>query len=66
MTITILLKNIPISISLLHEQEYDNLCLILKPYNIKNRRTFSERSTNSFDRYIHNRLYVSRRKTLKN
>ena len=40
-------KNIPVSISILHEQEYNNICLILK--SIKNkigkRRTHSERSS---------------------
>jgi hypothetical protein len=40
------LKNIPVSISILHEQEYDNLCLILKLLKGKagKRRAFSERS----------------------
>lgn len=40
------LKNIPISISLLHEQEYNNLCLMLKMVEKPNkRRAFSERNT---------------------
>ncbi len=40
------LKNIPISISLLHEQEYNNLCLMLKMAEKPNkRRAFSERNT---------------------
>ena len=41
------LKNIPISISLLHEQEYDNICFILKLMKNKpgRRRAFSERSS---------------------
>jgi hypothetical protein len=40
------LKNIPVSISILHEQEYDNLCLLLKLLKSKagKRRAFSERS----------------------
>jgi hypothetical protein len=39
------LKNIPISISLLHEQEYNNLCLMLKMTEKPNkRRAFSERN----------------------
>lgn len=42
------LKNIPISISILHEQEYDNLCNIYK-FNMKGnkvpkRRAHSEKS----------------------
>jgi hypothetical protein len=53
------LKNIPVSISILHEQEYNNLCFI---FQIKDgrRRAFSERSneTKSSTR--------KRRKTLKN
>jgi hypothetical protein len=40
------LKNIPMSISLLHEQEYNNLCLMLKMAEKPNkRRAFSERNT---------------------
>ena len=40
------IKNIPVSISILHEQEYDNLCLLLKFLKNKagKRRAFSERS----------------------
>lgn len=61
------LKNIPVSISLLHEQEYYNLCLILKARKskIKKRRAFSERSSESEDQ-IQYRTYDVRRKTLKN
>lgn len=53
------LKNIPVSISILHEQEYNNLCFILHLKDGK-RRAFSERSseTKSSTR--------KRRKTLKN
>jgi hypothetical protein len=53
------LKNIPVSISILHEQEYNNLCFILHIKDGK-RRAFSERSseTKSNSR--------KRRKTLKN
>ena len=45
------LKNIPISISLLHEQEYINLCLILMPKkgNVKRRRAFSDKSSDKTD-----------------
>jgi len=39
-------KNIPISLSLLHELEYNNLCLVLKlnSKQVEKRRAFSERS----------------------
>jgi hypothetical protein len=64
------LKNIPISISLLHEQEYINLCLILM-YNkgkVKKRRAFSDKSSNKTDsdETLQIKLYNYRRKTLKN
>lgn len=38
-------KNIPVSISLLHEQEYNNLCIIMqRVFNpAKKRRAYSER-----------------------
>ena len=41
------LKNIPVSISILHEQEYDNICLIITLLKNKagKRRAFSERSS---------------------
>lgn len=56
------MKNIPVSISLLHEQEYSNLYLILN--NNKKRRAFSERSNdNELVQIKQSRL---RRKTLKN
>jgi hypothetical protein len=53
------LKNIPVYISILHEQEYNNLCFLLHIKDGK-RRAFSERSseTKSSTR--------KRRKTLKN
>ena len=64
------LKNIPISISILHEQEYNNLCLILNNVknNIKKRRAFSERSSDKSDseEVIPIRACYRRRKTLKN
>ena len=63
------LKNIPVSISILHEQEYNNLCLILKPIKGKKRRAFSERSSDKSDsdEPIQIRQYTCvRRKTLKN
>jgi hypothetical protein len=63
-------KNIPISISLLHEQEYYNLCVILQTNRgkIKKRRAFSDRSCNRFysEDIIHYKNYDIRRKTLKN
>jgi hypothetical protein len=41
------LKNIPVSISILHEQEYDNICLLIASLKNKTgkRRAFSERSS---------------------
>lgn len=64
------LKNIPISISILHEQEYNNLCLILKSTKgkVKKRRAFSERSSDKSDNdeSIQFKIYDCRRKTLKN
>ncbi len=64
------LKNIPVSISILHEQEYNNLCLILKGLKEHKRRAFSERSSDKSDdgqEYVP-RLPIEprRRKTLKN
>lgn len=40
------LKNIPVSISMLHEQEYDNVCLIIASLKSTKgkRRAFSEKS----------------------
>lgn len=64
------LKNIPISISILHEQEYNNLCLMFKTTKgkVKKRRAFSEKSSDKSDNDepIQFRLYDCRRKTLKN
>lgn len=42
-------KNIPISLSLLHELEYNNICLVfnLKIKQAEKRRAFSERSRDS-------------------
>lgn len=62
-------KNIPISISILHEQEYNNLCLLVTPTKFKKRRAFSERSTeklyNSLNELLSVQFYDKRRKTLK-
>jgi hypothetical protein len=62
-------KNIPVSISILHEQEYNNLCLMVKDSK-KKRRAFSERSgdrsDDSSDEIIQFKLNTPRRKTLKN
>ncbi len=63
-------KNIPVSISILHEQEYNNLCLILKTNKskVKKRRAFSERSSDKSEseELPQYKNYVVRRKTLKN
>jgi hypothetical protein len=63
-------KNIPISISLLHEQEYYNLCVILKinKGKINKRRVFSDKSSDRSysENIIHYKNYIIRRKTLKN
>ena len=66
------LKNIPVSISILHEQEYNNLCLMLtgtKPKD-RRRRAFSERSSDKSEdvqEYIlRSPPSPRRRKTLKN
>ena len=47
LSVTKELKNIPISISLLHEQEYNNLCIIYKISKscAPKRRAFSEKSS---------------------
>ena len=53
------ITNIPISISILHEQEYNNICIAYKLFNNKNkRRAFSEKSTNSNEKI--NSLYNNR------
>jgi hypothetical protein len=51
LSITKELKNIPISISLLHEQEYNNLCIIYKigKSNSPKRRAYSEKSSCKMD-----------------
>ena len=54
-------KNIPVSISILHEQEYNIYLMLNHTKNKKQRRAFSENSldkNNSFVNYRH--------KTLKN
>jgi len=68
-------KNIPIAISILHEQEYSNICFKLKlvDNNSKRRRAYSEKnikycaneSPNTRDLFNIN-LYNHRCKTLKN
>jgi hypothetical protein len=63
------LKNIPVSISLLHEQEYNNICVIFKSVKSKERkrRAFSERSSEPPQDIAFNiPLEPRRRKTLKN
>lgn len=63
------LKNVPISFSILHEQEYNNLYLIFKSKKgkAKKRRAFSEKSDTKFSsQYIQFKFFDYRRKTLKN
>lgn len=66
------LKNIPVSISLLHEQEYNNLYLLinLKGNKVRRRRAFSDRSNDRFcdisDELVQFKPFIRRRKTLKN
>lgn len=66
------LKNIPVSISLLHEQEYNNLSLLinLKGNKVRRRRAFTDRSNDRFsnttNELIQFKLFIRRRKTLKN
>ncbi len=55
------LKNIPVSISILHEQEYNIYLMRNYVKNKKQRRAFSE---NSMDK--NNNFVNYRRKTLKN
>ena len=70
------LINIPVSISILHKQEYKNLymMLILKNKSSK-RRAFSEKNTDDYDNIMDEVSYVNqsrisdrqlRRNTLKN
>ena len=66
------LKNIPVSISILHEQEYNNIYLTMKVSKgkAKRRHAISERSSdkscNSLNHIIVSKIVVHRRKTLKN
>jgi hypothetical protein len=65
------LNNIPISVSLLHEQEYNNLNLIskIKKNNNKARRAFSDKSNDRLMDEIYDFFEIKisyRRKTLKN
>jgi hypothetical protein len=66
------LKNIPVSISILHEQEYNHIVFFMKGATNKERkrRAFSERSSDKSDdgqEYL-TKMPTSprRRKTLKN
>jgi hypothetical protein len=62
------LKNIPVSISILHEQEY-NLCLLLKINKTKpkKRRAFSEKLSIYDENNKDNKKFLDeRRQTLKN
>jgi hypothetical protein len=66
------LKNIPVSISILHDQEYNNLYLMLnlKKNKVRRRRAFSDKSNDRFsdtsDDLNQFKPYIHRRKTLKN
>ena len=65
------LKNIPVSISILHEQEYDNICLMIKLMKNKagKRRAFSERSSTddkSEKKDIYKPIYTKMRKGSSN
>ena len=46
------LKNIPVSISMLHEQEYNNLCVLLKLGSKKERkrRAYSDKTNDKADK----------------
>lgn len=60
-------KNIPISISLLHEQEYNNLCLIYKCINkSEKRRAFSETNKEKFNKNNKDFIYSKSPLNLKN
>lgn len=66
------LKNIPVSISLLHAQEYNNLHLLIniKGNKVRRRRAFTDRSNDRFsdisDELVQFKPFLYRRKTLKN
>lgn len=53
--------NIPVSISILHEQEYNIYLMIKYAKNNKRRRAFSENSADKNNNFVN-----YRRKTLKN
>ena len=53
-------RNIPISISLLHEQEYNNLCLIYKLLNkSEKRRAFSETNREKISKHIYSKSQLN-------
>ena len=54
-------KNIPVSISILHEQEYNNYLMFKCVKNKQQRRAFSENSADKNSNFVN-----YRRKTLKN
>jgi hypothetical protein len=54
-------KNIPVSISLLHEQEYNIYLMFKSVKNNQRRRAFSENSADKNNNFVN-----YRRKTLKN
>ncbi len=62
--ITSEITNIPISISILHDREYNNLCIMYKIFDRKcKRRAFTERSSNSSEKI--NNIYNNRSITPK-
>lgn len=66
------INNIPVSISLLHEQEYNNLYLMhrLKKDKLRKRRAFSDKSNDRLsdisDEVFQIKPLIHRRMTLKN
>jgi hypothetical protein len=64
LSITKELKNIPISISLLHEQEYNNLCIMYKIGKscALKRRAYSEKSSyKTNDKDLINNIIIPRK-----
>jgi hypothetical protein len=63
-------KNIPVAISLLHEQEYHNIYIMIKSIKSKKRRAFSEKNSDKVES-LYNTLHIKpiidlRRQSLKN
>jgi hypothetical protein len=47
------LQNIPVALSLLHEKEYNNLCILLKKDQAGKRKACSEKNTQKQHVYRH-------------